>query len=261
MSDNNNLREWIENHPVPDEMIWKGAAEHQMNFFLQEIMPLFSAGFSKDANLYRTSKEPSCQVISTHHSKSIELPVVMFNRPDLNLTIIIRDNFYNIMISVISSLKPIVADFDNLFITDGEVDEEGYGGYLHPVYFEGFPEKLVFSYYARNNFRFSAQIGSREVLKQVINKILACFGIPKQLSWTKEKPHGPGFYWIYDSYNHTYEIGHIAIDKFENKWQMCVSVCTHSNYRNPSYLNEVYAVANIPDNYMFYGPIIPQYIK
>lgn len=75
--------DWVKENPVKEEMIWKGAAEHQLTEF---------AGLAEelDAVLY---------VISYHNSKSIKLPVIalQFN----NGWLILRNNFYDICIGMI----------------------------------------------------------------------------------------------------------------------------------------------------------------
>ena len=72
------LQEWFMNHMPSDEMLWKQAAVNQIMFIRDKISWLVQ------------EKREEVQVISTHISKSIELPVYYLKRD--NLHIILRDN-------------------------------------------------------------------------------------------------------------------------------------------------------------------------
>ena len=78
------LQEWISEQLVRDEMLWKGAYASQMMFLRDRVQFLIGAGlpFGESANLAR--------VISTHRSKSIDLPVVRLDRPDLGISFVMR---------------------------------------------------------------------------------------------------------------------------------------------------------------------------
>jgi len=169
------LREWVNEHPVGDEMLWKRGSEGQNEFFY-DIQGLIGVGLA-----YEDAKNLA-RVISTHRSKSIVLPVVEYNREDLGLRLILRNNFYNWKLSVIST-NPIKADFSNLFFTIPPVEPEYTGDPLHPVYFEGFPRELIFGYYTTSDGRhWSAEIGGDKTLWTVlflIMRAVEAFGTPR----------------------------------------------------------------------------------
>ena len=87
-------------------------------------------------------------VISTHTSKSIELPVYEINIKNHGIKIILRDNFHDWKLSIISE-KDISIDFLNLF------DEEEV---INPIYCEGFKDNQVFSSYSKNKSQFTLEI-------------------------------------------------------------------------------------------------------
>ena len=131
------------------------------------------------------------QVISTHRSKSAVLPVYLLQRPDLGLRLILRNNFYNWKISVISE-KPIVEPaFEGLFHTIPPIEPDYTGDPLHPVYFEGFPEDLIFGYYSTSDQKkWSAEInGGNEAIWMVIHLIMRGLGAVKSLTWHTRESH------------------------------------------------------------------------
>jgi len=177
------LKEWVNEHPVGDEMLWKRGSEGQNEFFY-DIQGLIGVGLAYD------DAKDLARVISTHRSKSIVLPVVEYNREDLGLRLILRNNFYNWKLSVIST-KPIKADFSNLFFTIPPVEPEYTGNPLHPVYFEGFPRELIFGYYATSDGRqWSAEIGGDKTMWTVLFLIMRAVGAFGTPQWgQKDKGH------------------------------------------------------------------------
>lgn len=119
------LLEWVENNPIDDAFYWKAAAMEQIEFVQHRLQNLL--------------KEP-VEVISTHRSKSISLPVYKLTTTP-NLAIVLRNNFYDWKCSVISD-RPLDVQLNGLFTP---------GASLHPVYFEGFPENLVFPEFSKEN--------------------------------------------------------------------------------------------------------------
>lgn len=143
------LTQWLAENPVDSRMFWKRAAEEQ---FIQ----LVAIGALLEV-------EPT--VISTHRSKSITLPVVSFERPDIGLLVVIRGNFYDYKLSVRSERPIADAGFADLFAT---APDGSYGASLSSCYFEGFPEDLVFGHYSKNPRRWSASLGDDKALRDVI---------------------------------------------------------------------------------------------
>lgn len=176
------LQEWINSHGPASEMLWAGGWGSQVKFARDAIAPLVGAGLPWD----------ECRVahvISTHCSKSINLPVYEFARPDVGLRLIARNNFYDWKLSVISE-QPIAADFDGLFATTSPVEPEYTGDPLASCYFEGFPEELVFGYYGESDKkRWSAEIDGDHAMWATCFLICRSLGIVKAHVWNTEKAH------------------------------------------------------------------------
>lgn len=173
------IQEWMNEQMVGDEMLWKGAWGHQLKFLRDEfVMGLCGAGIE-----YYRDREEIARVISTHRSKSIDLPVVEVSRPDLGLRMIVRNNFYNWKLSVVSE-KPIEVDFSGLFHTTPPIDPAYTGDSLASCYFEGFPQDRIFGYFSKSNRKFSADIGNNNELCIVTFLILRHLGAIKACEWS-----------------------------------------------------------------------------
>ena len=145
------LEEFEALNKVGDEMLWKTAAINQI------------AGFKelREAVVQASGCYVSDNVINTHTSKSIRLPVVEFTIPSTGLTLTMRNNFYDIKVSVNSS-KPIEdREFGNW------VDTKAVDGYYN---FEGFPRDKVYGPYDENPSQFSVSIG-RDNLKAFVEAV------------------------------------------------------------------------------------------
>lgn len=178
------IQEWMNEQMVGDEMFWKGAWGHQLKFLRDTfVMGLCAAGIE-----YYRDREEIGRVISTHRSKSISLPVVEVSRPDLGLRMIVRNNFYNWKLSVISE-KPIEVDFSGLFYTTPPLDPAYTGNHLADCYFEGFPKDRIFGYYSKNNRKFSAEIGNDEELCTTVFLIMRYLGAVKPFEWHTSKTY------------------------------------------------------------------------
>lgn len=167
------IQRWMQEHAIGIDMLWKGAAGAQLEFVRDTLSRRLMGG---DVSLGDYEKMNVCTVISEHTSKSIKLPVYSVNRPDWGLRLILRDNFYNWKLSVISE-NPILAVFDDLFCTQPPREPEYTGDSLRSVYFEGFPEELVFGYYGPSDKKtWSAEVDDTYVLYMVIGIILRATG-------------------------------------------------------------------------------------
>ena len=177
------LQKWINCNNVPDEMLWKKRYENQFIFVRDKLNGLMQN------NLEREDITP-VKVISTHISKSITLPVYYLQRKDLH--IILRENFYNWKMSVINP-NFILADFQGLFHTSPPIEPDYTGDKLSSVYFEGFPEELVFRYYEEQTeyykTKFSAEICSDYILYIAIYLILKSQGYIKPMIWHTKESH------------------------------------------------------------------------
>lgn len=129
-------------------------------------------------------------VIGEHHSKSVRLPVYLFERVDLGIQFVMRGNFYDWKLSVISE-KPLVKYaelFSTMFHTTPPVEPEYTGNELASCYFEGFPDEYIFDYYAKNPTRWSCSIG-RSSMQFVVRLIMHELGAIKPLEWTTREKH------------------------------------------------------------------------
>lgn len=89
----------------------------------------------------------SCLVISEHTSKSVRLPVYLFDREDLGLKVILRENFHGWNLTVVSKNPIPIESFEG--ISDGGT-----------CYFEGFPEEFQCGTHQENPREFSLAIGN-----------------------------------------------------------------------------------------------------
>lgn len=113
-----------------------------------------------------TCKE-TCFVVGEHTSKSVQLPVYSLERPDLGLQIVLRDNYHDWNVSVITE-KPLNKDMLRGFELDYSRDEDrkrfpnGHkpGQSWGYCYFQGFPEEVQFGPHSENPNKFSLCIGS-----------------------------------------------------------------------------------------------------
>ncbi len=117
-----------------ERFVWKGAARGSMAMF----------------EAFARVTESKLEVVSSHMSKSISLPVVKYTM-ECGVEIITRDNFHDIKVSV-RAPKPF--DTDLWGIAAGNTPS-----YLHSCYFEGFSEDWVFPEFYRGCTQFSASLG------------------------------------------------------------------------------------------------------
>lgn len=122
---------WMRKDNIDDKMLWKKAAEHQECFLRDEIC----------MNLLRTN----AFVVSTHRSKSIQLPVYFFMMRN-GIKVTCRENFYGWMLSV---KLPKDRPYEDIIPKD--LIECGYDGDISSCYFEGFRDEWVFEGYKPND--------------------------------------------------------------------------------------------------------------
>lgn len=175
------LQAWATANKPDEDLIYKDGYWKQIIWVRDRLCWLMSRG------LHERIK---ARVISYHTSKSVRLPVFELERPDLGLRLILRDNYYNWKLTVMSAL-PIVADFDGLFYTTPPVDPKYTGDPLAGCYFEGFPRELVFGYYEPSDKRhWSAEInGGDPVLWATVFLIMKSLGAVKPFAWHTKESH------------------------------------------------------------------------
>lgn len=145
---------------------------HQLHFVRDNLCGMLWADIKYDKREHeseRTDRPVTCFVIGEHTSKSVNLPVYSLERPDLGLQIVLRDNYHDWNVSVISE-KPIPAEVIKGFEMDfSESDKKRFaerGQQWRPgwswgyCYFQGFPEEVQFGPYSQNPRKFSLCIGS-----------------------------------------------------------------------------------------------------
>jgi len=179
---NDKLQKWISEQVVEDKMLWKGAFGAQMQFIRDSLVPLMASGL-----IWQEGKEIA-DVIATHRSKSIVLPVVEVTRADLGIRFTMRENFYNWKLSVLSE-RPVEVDFSGLFHTTPPVDKSYTGDELASVYFEGFPENRIYRYYENDHRRFSAEIWGDRPMWTTVFLIMRSLGAIKPHEWHTRESH------------------------------------------------------------------------
>jgi len=139
------LQKWA-NENEPDKMLWKNGYWNQIKFIRDYVPRIFLP--KEDINIYEKYMliQESIMVISTHFSKSIELPVYRFIIKDV--TFVVRYNFYNWKISIDSPFD-INADFMNIFNSDINHNQ---------IYCEGFPPDLIFKSFSESKKRFTIEL-------------------------------------------------------------------------------------------------------
>lgn len=123
------------------DMIYKNDWYNQVSFVRDNINRMFYSSYSDSIN-------NPVMVIDTHKSKSIDLPVYEINLKSHNVKIIMRNNFYDWKVSIISS-KDILIDFMGLFNEDEVINE---------VYCEGFKRNQIFDCYSKDKKKFTFEV-------------------------------------------------------------------------------------------------------
>lgn len=134
------LQAWFMENMPKEQMVYREAANAQIVFFRDECREMF------DKNLELV------EVVSTHRSKSIDLPVYHYKLKN-GIEMIVRDNFHGVKVSVYS---PIALDFPEMLFTDGITEP------VLPVYCEGFEKAWVFDTHRNNKKLFTVGLESRK---------------------------------------------------------------------------------------------------
>lgn len=100
------------------------------------------------------------RVIGEHRSKSVRLPVFSISRPAHGLRLVMRYNFHDWNVSVVSE-RPVEMDVAGYGALFSEEDRKrfpaGYrkGSYWGYLFFQGFPDEFWFGPYSESKTRFS----------------------------------------------------------------------------------------------------------
>lgn len=143
-----NLQTWMADNEPNETLIYRNGFSKQCIFVRDVLMfglffelcsphkEMQSMSFDKRSKVY-DSFVPN--VIGTHTSKSVKLPVMEIDLAKFGVKIILRYNFYDWCLSV-ESVKDVECDFLDLI-----TDKEGC--------FEGFPQDRIYAGYSESNKR------------------------------------------------------------------------------------------------------------
>lgn len=142
---------------------------HQLHFVRDHLCGMLWADIpydKREKELTRTDCNVTAFVIGEHSSKSVNLPVYSLERPDLGLQIVLRDNYHDTNVSVISE-KPIPAEVLRGYQLDfSKSDKERFekepwrpGRSWGYNYFQGFPEEVQFGPHSLDQRKFSICLG------------------------------------------------------------------------------------------------------
>ena len=102
----------------------------------------------------------SGHVIGEHRSKSVRLPVYLLDRSDLGIQFVLRYNYYDWNVSVVSE-RPVEVDLGNLANGYDPRDEDRFASGYKPGYawggcfFQGFPMEYQFGPKSLDSRKFS----------------------------------------------------------------------------------------------------------
>jgi len=134
------LQAWFnENHPKK-EMIWKEGYSRQIMFVRDNFMKFFHKTLVK------------MEVISTHTSKSIKLPVYRVEIEGIEF--IMRDNFHDWKVSVDSKTK-LKLPLELFSYPDKQIEKH---------YCEGFNNEWIYEPYCANEKKFTVEIYNDQML-------------------------------------------------------------------------------------------------
>lgn len=133
------LHAWFMENRPHENMVYKNAAEEQIMFMRDKIQIFFTPFMLK-----------AVQVVSTHVSKSITLPVYHIALRD-GLELILRGNFYDWKISVKS---PFEIELPNEILTQNTLKGEK----VYPCHCEGFDKSWIWDSYVNNKRKFTIEI-------------------------------------------------------------------------------------------------------
>lgn len=135
------LHTWFMENTPGEQMIYKKLAETQIMFVRDEVPNFFTKSMLK-----------TIEVISTHTSKSIKLPVyhiVLTNE----LELILRGNFHDWKVSVSS---PFEIELPEELLTNSTLSGEK----INSCYCEGFKNEWIWDSYMKNKKEFTIEIGA-----------------------------------------------------------------------------------------------------
>lgn len=135
-------------NPPREDAYFRSPAYTQRDFFerLEDLMHHIAK---------KAGGSCTARVIGDHMSKSVELPVVEYAFSN-GASVVLRGNFYNYAVSVVSPQADVPRDW----LRDISTDDEK----IDAVYCEGFPDGKVYGPITKDARRFTMKMGERETL-------------------------------------------------------------------------------------------------
>lgn len=144
----------------------------QLHFVRDALAPMVWSDILYDDRPCEPDPRADCHetawIIGEHRSKSVRLPVYSIERPDRGLRFVLRDNYYDWKLSVLSETPIDDPLFPYLFHTTPPIEPGYTGDPLRSVYFEGFPQDLVLGYQSENPRWWSAELDDRALWTTIL---------------------------------------------------------------------------------------------
>ncbi len=154
---------WIRVNKPDERLIYGSGLGEQVCFVRDVICELLSSSYKEWEDI-----EPV--VISTHRSKSVELPVFLIELKKYGFEMVLRYNFYDWKISVKSD-KPLNFDYMGLFDPTLRIPS---------IYCEGFPESKVYGCYNENHSEFTIELNDKYQVYTFMFLLKTYLGIKKE---------------------------------------------------------------------------------
>lgn len=150
------LKDWLLENTPSEDLLWKDGFWNQVNFVRSDIAGMLMSGTRLDSDTCFAKYSSLVQVVGTHRSKSVTLPVYLIEWENFRFTM--RHNFFDWKVSVVAPY-PLNIDFEDIF-EDAPIAS---------CYFEGMSE--VYSSYQQDKSKFSVSLSDTYALYFFFRKI------------------------------------------------------------------------------------------
>ena len=143
------IRDWANENEPSDNMIYKKAYWSWIGYIENEVLPRFFNSLIKDLDYEDAVSVMNNHhnIIGTHMSKSIKLPVIELKLK--SCTIVFRYNFYDTELTVISNKDIDLSGLEDMFRSDDSIQ----------FYHQGIPNNYIIdTKYTEDKKRFTANI-------------------------------------------------------------------------------------------------------
>lgn len=154
---------WTVNNQPHPKMLYRKAYWRQV-LFVRDTVYLTLLPYNKNRNYNKVFDK--LKVVSSHRSKSVDLPVYRIKFK--NLELIMRNNFYDWKISI--KAKKSIKGFEKYKLFDENKK-------ISSVYCEGFDDSWVYDSYAKNNKMFTVEIGNDNLFYTFIHLLKVFYKI------------------------------------------------------------------------------------